>query len=129
MLTLTLVISDQLDTSCLPPFMFSMKWWAKIGVTKQYIMNNACSELFPELGAIGCGLKMFAIGFDFVPHVQTLLAVLSEKETYLKSKFCDFHYDIFDIPSEKNRTDCDRCISAKSTINLIGYRQKYSRLR
>ena len=85
-------------------------------------MDNACSELFPELGAFGCGLKMFAIGVDFVPYVQTLLAVLLEKETYLKSKFCDFHYDIFDLPSEENRTDCDRCISAKSTINLIGYK-------
>ena len=98
-----------------------MEWWARIGVTKQYIMDNACSELFPELSTFGCSLKMFTIFLDFKPYVQILLAVLSEKETYLKSKFCDFHYDIFGILYEENRTDFDRCINAMSTINSIYY--------
>ena len=38
---------DQLDASCLPSSMFSMEWWARIGVDYQYISENICQELFP----------------------------------------------------------------------------------
>ena len=92
-----------------------MEWWAKIGVTKKYIMDNACKELYPELGLF-CFLKMMAMYLKFEPHVQTLLSVLTEKENYLKSKFCELPVVPLFFKSHKDLTDCNRCKLAKIDI-------------
>ena len=120
---LTLTFADRLDTSCLPPFMFSMEWWARIGVTQRYIMDNVCKELYPELNTGFCWVKMISMVLSFKPHVQLLLSVLTENEDYLKSKFCELQDDalIRGYPTDlytnrRNWTDCNKCRTAKFSI-------------
>ena len=108
----TFGISDQLDTSCLPPFMFSMEWLVRIGVTQQYIMENVCNELFPEFNCRG---KMMVLFMYFRNHVQTLLSVLTEKENHFKSKFCELQDDIMGYPTDL-MSDCKKCRMAKLGI-------------
>jgi len=101
-----------------------MEWWARIGVTQQYVMDNVCNELFPELNPF-CFLKMMSMVLNFKPHVQTLLSVLTEKENYLKSKFCELQDDaLMGFPTDlyinsrnwTDWTDCNKCRIAKSSI-------------
>ena len=118
-LTVTFGISDQLDTSCLPPFMFSMEWWARIGVTQRLNIDYLCKELFPE--DTSCPVKMILRGYIFKPHVQSLLSVLTEKEKYLKSKFCKLQDDAlmvfpFDLYIKSRSSHCNKCRIAKGSI-------------
>ena len=92
-----------------------MEWWARIGVTKQYIMINVCKELFPELNAGFCWVYMISMILSFKPHVQFLLSVLTENETYLKSKFCKLQDDAL-AGYLTDWTDCNKCRTAKFSI-------------